>query len=285
MINKDRATKKKIRHKIAKEKLINTLKQIKLQIDLLSYQYYRAILILEEYQADLEDLIDTHPNLAIASFQQKIGYLFILLIPICAYFFNVLLIFRPAEYLIEQSLGASFISKIATLFVPVLFVAFELGLATIIYQIQDRNKLLSARLAEIVVLITPCLLLATNIAKYSVEGRMPQLYEIILLIALFILAYVTDVVIVKAIRPINQAISSIWFTTKAAFLKQKINSTDKLCQNKFVKAGQEFDNYMQTLEEYNRDFPESALKPPLFSDSSRRFIETWLARSQYAQSR
>ena len=283
MINNVHHKKRKIRQNKAKDKLINKLKQIKLEIDLHSFQYYELIIKLEQYQQELEELIETQPDLATASFQQKIGYFFILGIPICAYFFNVLLIFRPAEYLIEQSLGESVIGKIATLLVPIIFVAFELGLATIIYLVQDHNKLLSARLTEVVVLITPCLLLATNVAKYSVQGRMPQLYEIILLIALFILAYITDVVIVKAIRPINQAISFIWFSTKSVFLKKKIHSTDKLCSDKFLKTGQTFDSYLQTLDKYNQAFPESSIKPPLFSDISQKFIANWLSNASYSK--
>ncbi|MGD1918656.1 MAG: hypothetical protein ACFCAD_07075, partial [Pleurocapsa sp.] len=39
----------------------------------------------------------------------------------------------------------------------------------------------------------------------------------------------------------SAAIAFIWFTVKAVFIKQKILSTDKLCQAKFVKAGKVFD--------------------------------------------
>lgn len=279
MINKEREAKKQIRQKNTQEKLREELKNLKSKIDLLSFQYYLAIAKLEEYQEELADLINTQPQLAITTLQQKIGFLFVLGIPVCAYFFNVLLIFRPAEYLIEQSLGESFIGGIAALFVPIIFVAFELGLASILYQIQDRDKLLSTRLAEIVVIITPCLLLATNLAKYSVEGRMPELYEIILLIALFILAYITDVAIVKAIRAINQAIAFIWFTAKRITIKRKISSTGKLAQDKYFQAGEALDSYIHTLAEYKQSFAESILKPPLFSNSARKFITDWLANS------
>ena len=262
MIDNSCHTKRKIRHKLTKEKQINELKHIKLQIDLLSSKYYEAKQKLEQYQAELTYLIETQPHLATASFQQIVGYIFILGIPICAYFFNILLIFRPAEYLIEQSLGESIIAKIATLLVPIIFVAFELGLATIVYLVRDRHQLLSARLTEIVVLITPCLLLATNLARYSVESRMPHLYEIILLIALFILAYVTDIVIVKAICSINQAIAFFWYVFKSNFLQQQIRATDKLCSEKFLSTGESFDNYLQALNKFNQTFPESTIKPP-----------------------
>ena len=137
--------------------------------------------------------------------------------------------------------------------------------------------MLSDNLTKIVVWITPTLLFATHVARYTAEKRFPYPQEIILLVALLILAWITDMVIVYGIRPINDAIAFIWFFLSVTRLEKESFNYRKRSHEEFVIAGQAFDDYVQTLQEYNQTYPQSQISPPPFNVISQQVITRWLA--------
>ncbi len=140
MNRKSHQKQREIRQQCQKEKMKADLKLKRREIDFHSRKYHELLLKSEEASAELDYLLESHPKFATASFQQKIIYICILFVLPCAYIFNVLLIYSPAEYLIEQSLGNSLLAKPLTLLVPIVFVAFEIGLSTLVYMVKDRDE-------------------------------------------------------------------------------------------------------------------------------------------------
>jgi hypothetical protein len=264
------------------EQIRREILEDKEEIDTHSYRYHREIAESETASLALERLIDTHRDLASATLPIKVGYILILFIPLCAYLINILLIYRPTEYLVEQSLGINPIANFAKYIVPLVIVLFEMGLATTIYTVIDKNYRPSKLTIEMMVLVTPTMLLATNLALYSAENRSPQLYELLLLVALLFLAYISDATIVKGYRIIERAISYVWFSFSLRELKQTSKSCHSQSDREFQLAGRAYDRYSQNLEDYNRTYPEAPIQPLSFDSRVGDVIAKWLAAKKAA---
>jgi hypothetical protein len=264
------------------EELRREILDDKEKIDTHSYRYHQEVAEGEIASLALKRLIDTHHNLASATLPIKVGYVLILFLPLCTYLLNVLLIYRPTEYLVEQSLGINLIATIAKYVVPLVIVLFELGLATTIYTVIDESYRPSKFTAEIVVLIAPAMLLATNLALYGAEQRFPQPYELLLLVALLVLAYISDSVLVKGYRTINQALSFVWFTFRLHQLERAVGRCQRQSDREFELAGRAFDRYSQNLEDYNRTYPEAPIQPLSFDARVGDVIAKWLAAKKSA---
>ena len=252
------------------------------KVDTHSYHYHQTVEQQEITHLALERLIDTHHQLASATIFIKIGYILILFLPICAYLINILLIFRPTEYLVTQSLGRSFVATIAMYIVPLVIVVFEMGIASTIYTVIDEERPSSQRTADLLVWVTPTMLLATNLALYGAENRLPKPYELLLLVALLFLAYISDAAIVKGYRTINQAYAFVWFTWHLHHLEGEAERCHDQSDRDFQQAGQAFDRYSQNLEHYNRTYPEAPLQPLSFDDRVGTVIAQWLAAKKAA---
>lgn len=252
------------------------------KIDTHSYRYHREIAESETASLALERLIDTHRDLASTTLPIKVGYILILFIPLCAYLINVLLIYRPTEYLVEQNLGINPIASFAKLIVPLVLLLFEMGLATTTYTVIDKNAQPSKLDINLIVWVAPLMLLATNLVLYSAENRLPESYELMLLVALLFLAYISDATIVKKYRAIERAISYVWFSFSLRELKQTSKSCHSQSDREFQLAGRAFDRYSQNLEDYNRTYPEAPIQPLSFDDRVGDVIAKWLAAKKAA---
>ena len=264
------------------EQLRREILEDKEKIDTHSYRYHQEVDESETASLALKRLIGNHSDLASATLPIKVGYILILFIPLCAYLINILLIYRPTEYLVEQSLGINPIANFAKYVVPLVIVLFEMGLATTIYTVIDKNYRPSKLTIEMMVLVTPTMLLATNLALYGAENRLPETYEVLLLVALLFLAYISDATIVKGYRTIERAISFVWFSFRLRELGQTIKACQRQSDREFKLAGRAFDRYSQNLDNYNCTYPETPIQPLSFDDRVGDVIAKWLAAKESA---
>ena len=251
------------------------------RIDARSLEYSRLLQKLENYIQKQLALIDRNPEAAGVTGLEKVRYFFVLLIPFCAYFFNVLLIYRPSEFLVQQGIGINAATPRVILSVPIAIALFELGLAILIAMIidEDKNDFLKY-LPSLIVWFTPILLLSAQVAQFQAEGRLPDLFEILLITALFLLALVTDYALVRATPIIIKAFAYIIYGYRLGRFEAKIARLERRAQKQFFQAGITFDQYELIIQQHNESSPERPFKNLPFNRTSQEVIQRWLREKQ-----
>ena len=162
---------------------------------------YKA-LETEEIKVKIENeliqLQQEYPEFLREGIRKALGYFFMLSFFFAVLIINFVLIKQPVEYLVSQAFPpGSFAVTFATILLPVVIILFELGICSQLFSAKmspfSQNEIqLWQRLANTIVWVTPTMLVGTSVALYSGEDWPPELYDLILLAAMAILAYVTD---------------------------------------------------------------------------------------------
>jgi len=221
---------------------------------------------IEQRKEWINECLETNPELVSATISQKLIYACLCLIIPCAYLINVLLIYRPVEYLVVQNLGKdSWLTSLAIMTLPLVILLFEIGLSSLIFLVKEKDQEISQKLAQIMVWITPCLLLATNIAKFTAKRQLPGLHDILLIAVLMALAFITDAIIVYGISPMNMAFSYLIFTINLKIANQQ-NKQDKIQARKAAtEAEKHLTDYFNKIDDFERTYEENFDKPIRFN--------------------
>jgi hypothetical protein len=182
--------------------------------------------------------------------------------------------------LVDQNIEFVPLTVIAKAILPVAFILFYLGIATTIYLIKDPEKPVSKWLGKIVIVITPCMLLATNLAVFTAEKRTGEPHEFILLGSLLALAFICDLILFAGYRSINEAIAYIFFAAEYRRLEAIIKNSQKESRQSFLLADRSYDRYLHRLQNYNHIYPHNAMQPPSFTNLSKEVTDRWQANDK-----
>ena len=270
---KEGLEREKERRKIAK-----VIPQLRHQIEESCYQSKESLVTGQESTELVLETMRLHPDYVSASLPQQMIYYVVLFAFPCAYLFNLLLIYSPVEFMVSQNLGSNtFWSKLAILVLPAAFLLFEVVLSTLIFLVKDKpqNQKISEKFALVMVCITPTLLLATYVAKWIAEKRLPGIHEILLLLALMALAFVTDAVIVYGINTMNHSVSFVVFKIQTIYYQKQA----KVCKVKARKKASEADHILtellDTVHHFNDQYPDSEIALPRFNRITQEIINWW----------
>ncbi|MEL6499799.1 MAG: hypothetical protein AAFQ23_00130 [Cyanobacteria bacterium J06623_1] len=269
------------RQEAVREQVVRDSEKKRIIVDVKCYEHEASDRKAQQVAWEKEDLRRSHPNYAIATIGDKICYLLMAFVPIIAVVVNILLIYQPAEYLVNQSVKNPFLASILVLFVPVLFVLMVLAIATLVTTIKDEEGISLRYFNRIVVWITPTLLLATNIAHYRNQGSF-EIQNLLLVGALFTLALITDSILVKGARQIRVSWGFIWYSIDYYRLDVNYNRLKLQSEHAFLLAGETFDSYATILKSFNDNHPEAPIIFPPLNETSERVIRKWLARKYAA---
>lgn len=229
---------------------------------------------------EIKDCLESHPDYTLATFEEKIRHVLIALFPLCAYLINILLLSQSAEYLISLNVQIPFLAPILVIFVPVLFVMLILIVATTIAAMKDDDSKTIELCNRLIVWITPTLFVSTNVARYRPEDY--NLANILLLLSLFLLAAITDSILLKGAKQIRTSWGYIYYFVSYHNLDTDCRRLELESERAFHLVGETFDNYIKALKEFNDEHPKAQIVFPPFNETSDRVIRKWLARKYTA---
>ncbi|NEP79319.1 MAG: hypothetical protein F6K39_14780 [Okeania sp. SIO3B3] len=211
-------------------------------------------------ETELIQLQQEYPEFLRFGIRKALAYFFMLSFFVAVLTINFVLIKQPVEYLASQAFPpGSFTVTLATILLPVVIVLFELGICSQLFSAKmspfSKNEVqLWQRLANIIVWVTPTMLVGTSVALYSGEDWPPELYDIILLVAMAILAYVTDAGVVYGYDRYQNAFAFFWFRINYLLREQKL----KGCKRDFYQKKHQFfcveRDYKQAVNRHNQRF-------------------------------
>lgn len=245
---------KQEKHSLAK---INYLEPLRLK------HLYKALETHEKkvkIENELIQLQQEYPEFMRLGIRTTFGYFFMLSFFLAVLIINFVLIKQPVEYLASQAFPpGSFAVSLASILLPVVIIFFELGICSQLFSakmspLSKTEIQLWQRLANTIVWVTPTMLLGTSVALYSGEDWPPELYEIILLIAMGILAYVTDAGIVYGYDRYQNGLAFFWFRINHFRREKQL----RVCKKVFYQEKYQFvrvcQNYEEAVNNHNQRF-------------------------------
>lgn len=200
---------------------------------------------------ELIQLQQEYPEFMRLGIRKIFGYFFMLSFFFAVLIINFVLIKQPVEYLASQAFPpGSFAVSLATILLPVVIILFELGICSQLFSAKmspfSKNEIqLWQRLANTIVWVTPTMLLGTSIALYSGEDWPPELYDVILLVAMAILAYVTDAGVVYGYDRYQNGFAFFWFRINHLRREKQL----RVCKRVFYQEKYQFVRVCQSYEE------------------------------------
>ena len=222
-----------------------------------------------EIEDELAQLKQEYPEFLRKGIRTTLGYFFMLSFLLAVLVINFVLIKQPVEYLASLAFPpGSFAVTVAAILLPVVIILFEWGICSQLFSAQmscsSRDEIiLWERLANIIVCVTPAMLVGTSFALYTGEEWPPELYEIILLFAMGILAYVTDAGVVYGYGRYQNAFAFFWFRINHLRREDKL----RRCKKIFYRGKYQFThackNYEEAVNNHNQKFTTKVTFVPI----------------------
>ncbi|MGD1808746.1 hypothetical protein ACP6PL_25365 [Dapis sp. BLCC M126] len=243
------------------------------QLESLRFKYLYNALETKERKVKIENeltqLKAEYPEFLRFGIRKALGYFFMLSFFFAVLVINFVLIKQPVEYLASQAFPpGSFAVTLATILLPVVIILFELGICSQLFSAKmspfSQNEIqLWQRLANTIVWVTPTMLVGTSVALYSGEDWPPELYDIILLVAMAILAYVTDAGIVYGYDRYQNGFAFFWFRINHLLREQKLRDCKRMFyheKSQFIPACQD---YEEAINQHNQKFKSQVKFVPI----------------------
>ena len=255
-----------------------TLDKIRAQVEKHGGKAYFARLRIEAVWVQQRVTARYEPEAVFATARETFKMLFLALLFPAAYFISLLLIYRPTEYLVNQHFGAdSTKAAIAMHALPITFILLQIGVSLRLAHAQQmaEDERFWQFIGRLMVIITPTMLSATFLAR-SVTGlaRMSA-YEILLMLALVLLAYITDAVIVysgnetaRVFAFICLKVIGLWQTGRLYHLRSRY-------RHHMAQVARLSWKFHEEWESYNLTHPRTPLEQPPFSATTRRVLDGW----------
>lgn len=248
------------------------------QVEALCQQARHAHIQMRKHRIQKHQNEEDHPDFAYAGIPEAIRFALILLIPFGVYFFNLVLIYEPASYLAGRFLGqASWWNQVTTFAIPGVLLIFELGLASLAAHAQtEGNDVRFWKFAcRTVVWITPILVLASHIARFTAEAKLPGLHDLLIMVVLIGLALLTDVVITSGSHAISQALG--FFCYHLWQFRSNWQSERSLheCQTCAAEATKHVRHCYRLMADFKVRFPEATFDLPHLSETACLVLTEW----------
>ena len=222
-----------------------------------------------EIEDELAQLKQEYPEFLRKGIRTILGYFFMLSFFLAVLVINFVLIKQPVQYLASQAFPpGSWAVTLATILLPFVIILFELGICSQLFSAQMSSSsrdeiILWQRLANVIVWVTPAMLLGTSVALYSGDEWPPEFYEFILLIAMGILAYVTDAGVVYGYARYQNAFAFFWFRINHLRREHKL----RRCKKIFYRGKYQFThackNYEEAVNNHNQRFTTKVTFVPI----------------------
>lgn len=243
------------------------------KLESLRFQHFYKAGETQEKKLEIEDelaqLKQEYPEFLRKGIRTTLGYFFMLSFFLAVLVINFVLIKQPVEYLASQAFPpGSFAVTVAAILLPVVIILFEWGICSQLFSAQmscsSRDEIiLWERLANIIVCVTPAMLVGTSFALYTGEEWPPELYEIILLFAMGILAYVTDAGVVYGYGRYQNAFAFFWFRINHLRRQYTLRRYKKIFYQEKYQFTHACKNYEEAVNNHNQKFTTKVTFVPI----------------------
>ena len=234
----------------------------------------------EVSESNLKTFLEGSSKIRNVPATKRVLYIGVLLMIPCVYCINLILISDATEHLAQRRFGEN--AGIFALLIPLLLLAFEIVVASLNHYVQQnpaqQNKYspVLQRLVHVVVWITPTLFFATKVAEYSNEGRLPYLYEAVVIAALTALAWISDAFIVYGIEYIIQAIALFGYSYRRKSLQRDFARYSKKARQELRIVSEHYESYQRIIQDHDATYPDRPLKLLPFNHTARQVIALYL---------
>ncbi|MDJ0511476.1 MAG: hypothetical protein QNJ64_19835 [Crocosphaera sp.] len=242
-------------------------------LESLRFQHLYKALETEEIKVKIENeliqLQQEYPEFLREGIRKALGYFFMLSFFFAVLIINFVLIKQPVEYLASQAFPpGSFAVTLATILLPVVIILFELGICSQLFSAKisplSQNEIkLWQRLANTIVWVTPTMLVGTSVALYSGEDWPPEFYDVILLAAMAILAYVTDAGVVYGYDRYQNGFAFFWFRINHLLREQKLRGCKRIFYEQQFQFKRACRDYEEAVNKHNSMFKNQIKLVPI----------------------
>ena len=204
-----------------------------------------------------------------------VGYLVIVTATLVVIGVNSLLIHAPVQYLVGSAFEDpnAWQARFATLLIPVALLVFEIYISLQLWRaVQEETGEVKRWhiLGLVMVAFTPLMIFATTIVREDWWVA----HNLLLSLALMLLAGVTDAAIVFGGAQIHTSQAFIYYITTRWAIQQRINHHEQSYRRVGLKAERAYAQYVQVLNDYNANH-QPPIAPGPFSETTRTFLNEW----------
>lgn len=236
------------------------------------YKKRKAENVKLKIESDLKQLKEEYPEFFNFGLRTVFGYAFMLTFFVAVLIINFLLTRASAEYLVSQAFPpGSFAVNLGAILFPLVLLLFELGICSQLFAAKmspfSPNVQLWQALANMIVFVTPALLLGTNVALYAGDDWPPELYDLILLAAMAILAYVSDACIVYGYDFYQEGVAFFWFRINHLLREKKLEDSEDMFFEQQFQLNRLSRDYQEAISDHHSMF-KSKIEPVQINMSS-----------------
>ena len=245
-------------------------------------QAYLAFQRREQLQQTLKNLVDDNPNFGYPKTRDIIRHFCFGLLVTGSWIISLVLIYSPAEYLIQKNLGENnpFVGVSIVLLTIVLTLG-QVSVAILYFDAKQTTTMLRPWqfVATIMALFTAGMMMATEIARYIGLGRLPWPHDLIGLGLQMGLAFAFDSLIVCNGESLESALGFLWFTVQHSRLQRTCNRLLASFHRHMAEVRLLYTLYQQKLSIYYKNAGEDAEPPSPFDDTTQWVLNEWLGAS------
>lgn len=226
-----------------------------------------------------QETIEDEPQLAFARPRDVIRHLCFGLLIIASGFISLVLIYAPAEYLIQQNIGQNHpLTVVFVVALTVVLTASQVAVAILYNDAREKTTLLRSWqvIASAMAAFTSGMIVATEIARYVGLGLWPWPHDVIALLLKMALAYGFDAVIVYNGSALEEALSFLWFRVQNAYLEHFRNRLSDSLSKHVREIREHYALYQQKHAAYDREVGEQAEPLTPFDNTTQWILKEWL---------
>ncbi|MEM9002550.1 MAG: hypothetical protein AAGE59_03375 [Cyanobacteria bacterium P01_F01_bin.86] len=246
-------------------------------------QAYLAFQRREQLQQTLKNLVNDNPKFGYPRTRDVIRHFCLGLLVLGSWVISLVLIYSPAEYLIQKNLGENnpFVGVSIVLLTMVLTLG-QVSVAILYFDAKQTTTMLRPWrfVATIMALFTAGMMVATEIARYVGLERWPWPHDLIGLALQMGLAFAFDALIVCNGEALESALGFAWFSMQHNRLQRTCNSLLASFHRHMAEVRLLYTLYQQKLSIYYKNAGEDADPPSPFDDTTQWVLNEWLGTSK-----
>ena len=268
---------RKYKHKSSKRRDHNEIKETRQQLNEKCLQTSEV----KEEKDKLVNLMDSE-NSSQEEFmfgdpEEGIKYIIRALLLPAAYLLSLLLLYPPVEYLVSQRFGTgTWAATLGLLSIPLIIMTMQFGVSLRLSSGKRQSQRFWQFAGRVLILVTPSMLFATFVARHHSLGRLPYLQDILLILALMGLAFVTDVIIIHGGDDATRAPTYLWVKFMKFWRERRLKRLNQEYRLLATEAEQIFHLYCELFSSYNKTYSDSPFTHIPFNVGTYRVLSDWL---------
>lgn len=226
-----------------------------------------------------QEAIQDEPQLAFAKSRDVIRHLCFGLLIVASGFISLVLIYAPAEYLIQQNIGKHPLTGVAVVVLSIVLTVSQVAVAILYHEAREKRawQVLSKAMAA----FTAGMIVATEIARYVGLEQWPWPHDVIALILKMTIAFGFDAAIIYNGEALLSALSFLWFCVQNAYLEYRRNRLTVTLSKHVSQVREHYSLYQQKRAAYVREVGEPVEDPlPPFDNTTQWILKEWLDLDQ-----